>query len=149
MVIPTIFSELDLPLIDSQTQNDFPEHEKPNGYNFKINHLSSQEDENEEDWDTIETTIIYGNGTKQHFIDEHFSPQRKDSKKDISIENRWSTILKAILKICSSKPSKDREDLTGNLAILYDNIDHISSRAFPITFLIINIMYWVFYVYIL
>ena len=148
-MIPTIFSELDLPLIDSPTQKDSPEQEKSNGYNFKINHLSSQEDENEEDWDTIETTIIYGNGTKQHFIDEHFSPQRKDSKKDISIENRWSTILKAILKICSSKPSKDREDLTGNLAILYDNIDHISSRAFPITFLIINIMYWVFYVYIL
>ena len=148
-MIPTIFSELDLPLIDSPTKKDSPEQEKCNGYNFKNNHLSSQEDENEDDWDTIETTIIYGNGMKHHFIDENFSPKRKDNKKDISTENRWSTMIKAILKICSLKPSKDREELSGNLAILFDNIDHISSRAFPITFLIINIMYWVFYVYIL
>ena len=148
-MIPTIFSELDLPLIDTPTQKDSPEQEKSNGYNFKNNHLSSQEDENEDDWDTIETTIIYGNGMKHHFIDDHYSPQGKNNKKDISTENRWSVMIKAILKICSSKPSKDREELSGNLAILFDNIDHISSRAFPITFLIINIMYWVFYVYIL
>ena len=104
--------------------------------------------EEDDEWETIETTIIFGNGTIQCFNDRDFSSQTKSDHDEIFSENRWTRIVKYFIKMCCSKTSLE-EELSGNISILFDNVDHISSRAFPITFLFINIMYWVFYVYIL
>ena len=150
MIIPTIYSDLDLPLIDAATKNeDVFESESVNGYNYLKLNSSSLDDESDNEWETVETTIIYGNGTKQSFIDKDPLKLRKTENKVNSPENRWNTVIKMLSKICGSKSSVEGEEISGNLTVLFDNIDHVSSRAFPLTFLFINIMYWVFYVYVL
>ena len=150
MIIPTIYSDLDLPLIDSSMKNeDVLESAKVNGYNYSKLNSSSLDNENDDEWETIETTITYGNGTTHCFIDKNSLQLRETENKENSSENRWTTIIKVLLKICGSKASVEGEEMFGNLTVLFDNIDHVSSRAFPLTFLFINIMYWIFYVYVL
>ena len=136
-----------MPLIDSSVQDDSLGKHILHENNFAMTYLSSTHDE-DDDWETIETTIILGNGTKQSVNKHESSSPRKSNHEKIFSENMWTKTVKSLIRICCSKASLE-DELSGNISILFDNVDHVSSRAFPITFLFINIMYWVFYVYIL
>ena len=149
LLSPTILSELNFPLIDSSTPHNTPLRKKLNEIEIPSIPSTMLEYEEEDEWETIETTVSYGNGFKQTFIEPEMSSTEEERTGNPICNKGWNWNVKLFLRLCCSKTSLEEDEMHGKLAILFENVDHISSRAFPLAFVFINIMYWVLYIYIL
>ena len=99
----------------------------------------------------IETTVIYDSGVKESFLEPDFDrlEEPKHQNDPTFTEKFWECIVNMFLKICCCTTSIEPNELTNYLSYVLDNVDHVSSRMFPASFLLINIIYWGIYVYII
>ena len=112
-----------------------------------INQLSVDEGNK---WETIETAVVYDNGSKQTVLDSNIPPTHEFTDVNESCtEKCWDCIESMIFRIfCCNKSFKTAE-VYKNMSDVFNKVDHIASRVFPFTFLVINIAYWALYIYIL
>ena len=101
-------------------------------------------------WETIETTVVFDNGNKETVLDSNVPPTQEFRDVDESCTERcWDCIEGIIFRIfCCNKSFKTAE-VYKNMSDVFNKVDHVASRVFPFTFLIINIAYWALYIYIL
>ena len=69
--------------------------------------------------------------------------------KETWVDRCWAC-LEALVKCitCSRKPIRSME-IFKNTACVFNQVDMWSRRLFPLSFLMINFLYWSFYVYIM
>ena len=104
----------------------------------------------ENQWETIETTIEYDNRRRKTILPTNVPPNEVTKTDESCTERCWECIENMFLKICSPKKSSfDTAEKYKNMSKLFLKADHVASRIFPLTFLIINVAYWVSYLYIL
>ena len=136
-------SELNSPLIPFETSFG---HEATTKFTTKpkqpMNYTSNP-------WETIETTVVYDNGSKET-VPETTIPSIEIVPNDESCSEKcWDCIESVFLRLFCSRKSLKTGTIYQNTAKVFFNVDRVASRAFPLTFLIINVVYWVTYIYIL
>ena len=69
--------------------------------------------------------------------------------KETWVDRCWAC-LEALVKCitCSRRPIRSME-IFKNTACVFNQVDMWSRRLFPLSFLMINFLYWLFYVYIM
>ena len=112
--------------------------------------LESQVEESK--WETIETQVVYDNGSKETIL----APDNDENKfavdgDDSCTEKLWDCLEESLLKLfcCNFSKSFRSAEVYKNMGDFFNKVDHIASRVFPLTFMIINVAYWTLYIYIL
>ena len=151
LLSPKALCDLDLPLlVPSVPKNKFIMSKIPNERLAIVQSSIPCNDEDDE-WETIETTVVYDSGVKESFLEPDFDylEEPKHQNEPTFTEKFWECIVNMFLKICCCTTSIEPNELTNYLSYVLDNVDHVSSRMFPASFLLINIIYWGIYVYII
>lgn len=101
-------------------------------------------------WETIETTVVYDNGNKETVVDSNVPSNHKFTDVDESCTERcWDCFESMMFRIFCCNKSFKTAGAYKNMSDVFNKVDHVASRVFPFTFLIINIAYWALYIYIL
>ena len=149
LLSPKTLSELHFPPLDQNTLNEkFIMSKIPNEKLAIVQTTLPCNDETDE-WDTIETTVVYDNGVKESFLNPDFDAMEECQNDLTLLEKYWEYFANIFLRLCCSKSSSELKEISEKLSFVIDNVDRVSSRLFPITFLLINIVYWVVYIYVL
>ena len=149
LLSPKTLSELHLTLLDPNTLNKkFIMSKIPNEKLAIVQATLPCNDETDE-WDTIETTVVYDNGVKESFLNPDFDAIEECQNELTLLEKYWEYFTNMFLRLCCSKSSSELKDISKKLSFVIDNVDHVASRLFPITFVLINVVYWVVYIYVL
>ena len=151
LLSPKALCDLDLPLLGpSVPNNKFIMSKIPNERLAIVQSSIPCNDEDDE-WETIETTVVYDSGMKESFLEPDFEclEEPKHQNEPTFTEKFWECIVNMFLKICCCTTSIEPNELTNYLSYVLDNVDHVSSRMFPASFLLINIIYWGIYVYVI
>ena len=151
LLSPKALCELDLPLLGPSVPNEkFVMSKIPNERLAIVQSTIPSKDDNDE-WETIETTVVYDSGIKETFLEPDFDcfKEPKNQNDPTFTEKFWECIINIFLRLCCSASSIETNELTEYMSYILDNVDHVSSRMFPSAFILINIIYWGMYVYIL
>ena len=100
-------------------------------------------------WETIETTVVYDNGSKETILAPTIPPVEVIANDESCSEKCWDCIEHVFLKLVCSRSSLQTAEMYKNMSKVFFKVDRIAGRVFPLTFLIINITYWTLYMYIL
>ena len=112
---------------------------------FMINAMNSQ-------WNTVETTVIYDNGTNETiFAHSPLNPIEHVDINDGDIncsERFWNGIEACFLK-CSCSGSFKTSNVYRNTITAFNTVDRWASRLFPLMFVTGIFIYWSSYTYLL
>ena len=138
LLSPVHSSEMNSPLSGDPNQTWMDVVRKHHDKKFKKPLQKQQTIVDGGNWETIETTVLNDNGTIEHTDIEESCTERC-----------WDCIEGMIFRIlCCNKSFKTAEAYK-NMSDVFTKVDHVASRLFPFTFMIINIAYWALYIYIL
>ena len=101
-------------------------------------------------WNTVETTVTYGNGTNQIMTHSlaNITPVDIDEG-DVSCSERlWNRIESCFLSLTCSRSFK-RSNVYRNTITYFNTVDRWASRIFPLMFVTAIFIYWSSYTYIL
>ena len=152
LLSPKALCDLDLPLLGPSVPNEkFVMSKIPNERLAIVQSTIPGKDDDNDEWQTIETTVVYDSGVKETFLEPDFDClEELQNQNDPSFtEKFWECIVNTFLKLCCCTSSIEPNELTKYLSFVLDNVDHVSSRMFPAVFLLINVIYWTTYVYII
>jgi hypothetical protein len=151
LLSPTTLSELHLPLLGlSVVPNEkFITSKIPKEKLAIVQASVPCDADNGEEWETIETTVVYDNGDKESFLEPDFSLTRQPKSDLTFFEKCWEYIVNMSIRLCCPNSTSETSEISRKMSVVVNNVDHVSSRLFPATFLAINIIYWIMYVYVL
>ena len=150
LLSPNTLSDVHLPLLGPSMHNEKFITRKINNEKLAIVQASvPSNDKNEDEWETIEATVVYDNGVKETFLEPDFALMTKPKNELSFFEQCSECIVNMSIRLCCSNSTYETSEISRKLSVVVNNVDHVSSRIFPATFLIINIIYWIMYVYIL
>merc|ERR1711971_589649 len=102
----------------------------------------------QQQWETIETMVFNGNeSTLVRREPETITLSDIVELKETWVDRCWAC-LEGLVKCitCSRRPIRSME-IFKNTACVFNQVDMWSRRLFPLSFLMINFLYWSFYVY--
>ena len=121
-----------------------------NYHNKKLNNAAPNQlaNDDEKAWETVETTVTYGHGSKQTILASNVTINAVTG--DVSCAERcWECFEHMMFRIICCNPSFRTDQSYRNMSNVFTKVDHVASRVFPLTFMIINVAYWALYIYIL
>ena len=101
-------------------------------------------------WNTVETTVTYGNGTNQivaHSL-SNITPVDIDEGEISCSERFWNRMESCFLSLTCSTSFK-RSNVYRNTITYFNTVDRWASRLFPCMFITGLFVYWSSYTYIL
>ena len=170
---PTNSSQCNSPILHShaaptnnpEIQSSFPTRENPTAPPIQPGTIGgtvmgSTNDGNDHEWETVETVVLYNDkhGSKEMIVtaadntqDDWICTTVDDiiSTDEKCLERCWVCVENIFLRLICSKRAFKTADGFRNMHNFFTKVDHVASRMFPLTFLIINIAYWASYIYIL
>ena len=101
-------------------------------------------------WNTVETTVTYGNGTNQIMTHSlaNITPVDIDEGEVSCSERLWNRIESCFLSLTCSRSFK-RSNVYRNTITYFNTVDRWASRLFPLMFITALFIYWSSYTYIL
>ena len=114
---------------------------------IKKGQLSSEKEKNK--WETIETTVTYDNGSKETILGPNVEEIETFNDDESCPERCWECIETMVFRLFCCNASFKTAEVYRNMQNVFTRVDHIASRVFPMTFMIMNITYWALYIYIL
>ena len=103
-------------------------------------------------WNTIETTVVYDNGTNEIFTPSavaNIPNVNIDDDDDQTCSDRcWTRIENCFLGLQCSGSFKT-SNVYRNTMQVFNTVDSWARRIFPLTFLVAMLIYWSSYTYIL
>ena len=142
LLSPTNSSELNSPI-------RAPSNQQPPNQKFDIVQSTQSPNSRSNKWETIETTVVYDNGSKETILTSNLASTDVRTNQESCSERCWECIENIILTMFCAKNSLKRAEIYKNMSTVFAKVDHVASRVFPLTFLIINVAYWASYIYIL
>ena len=101
-------------------------------------------------WNTIETTVIYDNGTNELFTHSsaNITKVNIDDDDQTCSDRCWNRIENFFLGLQCSGSFKT-SNVYRNTMSVFNTVDSWARRIFPLTFLVSMLIYWSSYTYIL
>ena len=153
LLSPIHSSELNSPITGGPSQTWLEVARKHHKQKFKVAAVSNKSANQVEDnkWETIETQVVYDNGSKETILASDDAMNNFNVDDDTCREKCWECLEETILKLfcCNFSKSFRSAEVYKNMGDFFNKVDHIASRVFPLTFMVINIAYWTLYIYIL
>ena len=154
LLSPIHTPELNSPTTDGPSQTWLEVARKHHKQKFKndaaaLRKSANQGEENK--WETIETEVVYDNGSKETILAADNGVNNFSVDNDTCKEKCWECLEETILKLfcCNFGQSFRSAEVYKNMGDFFNKVDHIASRVFPLTFMVINVAYWTLYMYIL
>ena len=142
LLSPINSSQLNSPLLSSSIQ-------QPPNQKFSIAQSKQPSNIAENKWETIETTVVYDNGSKETILTSKVASIEVFTNDESCSDRCWECIENMFLRMICCRTSIKTAEIYKNMSNVFLKVDHVASRVFPLTFLIINIAYWSSYLYIM
>lgn len=153
LLSPIHSSELNSPTNAGPSQTWLEVARKHHKQKFKETTISRKSTTHIEEnkWETIETEVVYDNGSKETILAADNDMNNFTVDDDTCREKCWECLEETILKLfcCNFSKTFRSAEVYKNMGDFFNKVDHIASRVFPLTFMVINIAYWTLYMYIL
>ena len=100
------------------------------------------------EWETIETTVVYNNGSRESFasVQQHHMNSIEIITDDGCFDQFWDYVESILNRF---RWSIKTAEVYRNSSSVFNKVDKYAGRLFPLTFLLLNFIYWSSYMYIL
>lgn len=117
-------------------------------------HAPNNYDTGPNEWETIETRVYYNNGRESvssslhhhHHPSQHLNSIEIVNSDDSCCDQIWECFESILHKL---RPTIKTAEVYRDTNAVFNRVDKLAGRLFPLTFLLLNFVYWSSYIYIL